>query len=200
MAQDRGVFVHERALCETDRVGAGTRIWAFAHVMKGAAVGRDCNIGDHAFVESGAVVGDRVTLKNGVMVWSGITIEDDVFVGPGVVFTNDRYPRSPRLLGVAGVADRYADESRWLLRTHVERGASIGARAVLAPGVRIGAFAMIAAGAVVTRDVPPNRLVSGVPGQVAGLVCYCGRPVPELPASAAECVSCPEMSSRADDR
>ena len=92
---ETSVFVHPTAICEAADVGEGTRVWAFAHVLAGATVGCDCNIGDHAFIEGGAQVGDRVTIKNGVMVWEGVTIEDDVFCGPGVVFTNDRYPRSP---------------------------------------------------------------------------------------------------------
>src|ERR1700739_3589972 len=85
------IFVHPRALCESQQVGKGTRIWAFAHVMRGAVVGCDCNIGDHAFIETGARIGDRVTLKNQAMVWDGVEIGDDVFVGPGVSF--------PRVVG-----------------------------------------------------------------------------------------------------
>ena len=96
-------FVHRLALCESDSVGDGTRIWAFAHVMHGAVVGRDCNIGDHAFIESGAVVGDRVTVKNGVLIWDGVTIADEAFIGPGVIFTNDRHPRSPRMPAAAAL-------------------------------------------------------------------------------------------------
>ncbi len=92
MSSAPGIFVHRLALCESDEVGAGTQIWAFAHVMKGAVIGRDCNIGDHAFVETGARIGDRVTLKNQAMVWDGVEIGDDVFVGPGVSFTNDVSP------------------------------------------------------------------------------------------------------------
>lgn len=174
-------FVHDRALCETTEIGDGTRIWAFAHVMDGTRIGRDCNIGDHTFVEAGASVGDRVTVKNGVMVWAGVTVDDDVFIGPGVIFTNDRYPRSPRLAGVATVAHRYAKQERWLVRTFVARGATIGAGAVVSPGVRIGEFAMIAAGAVVARDVEAFRLVQGVPARPAGWVCFCGRPLPQAP-------------------
>ena len=86
-------FVHERGLCETDQVGQGTRIWAFAHVMKGARIGIGCSICDHAFVETGAVIGDRVVVKNAVLVWDGVHIEDDVFVGPNAVFTNVERPR-----------------------------------------------------------------------------------------------------------
>ena len=94
------VFVHERAICESKQVGEGTRIWAFAHVMERATVGSECNIGEGAFVENGAVVGNRVTIKNNSMLWNGVRIADDVFVGPGVTFTNDRYPRSPRMEGL----------------------------------------------------------------------------------------------------
>src|SRR2546423_1628096 len=117
------VFVHPNAVCESEQVGPGTRIWAFAHVMKGAVVGRDCNIGGHAFIEAGARIGDRVTVKNQTMVWNGVEIADDAFIGPGVSFTNDAYPRSARMPHAA-VALRYADQSRWLARTRVEVGAS----------------------------------------------------------------------------
>jgi UDP-2-acetamido-3-amino-2,3-dideoxy-glucuronate N-acetyltransferase len=167
MTAPEGVFVHDRALCESDTVGAGTRIWAFAHVMKGAVVGKGCNIADHAFIESGAVIGDGVVVKNGVMVWNGVEIENDVFVGPGALFTNDRLPRSRNL---AEAVDRYASDDTWLARTRVCRGASIGAGAVICPGVVIGEFAMIAAGAVVTRDVAPRRLVAGNPARAVGWV------------------------------
>ena len=85
-----GSLTHRLALCESDQVGEGTRVWAFAHVMAGAVVGRDCNIGDGAFIEAGAVLGDRVTVKNQVMIWDGVSIGDDVFIGPGVIFTNDK--------------------------------------------------------------------------------------------------------------
>ena len=93
MARDGSVFVHEKALCESDQVGPRTRIWAFAHVMKNALVGADCNVGDHAFIESGAQVGNRVIVKNAVLIWDKVTIEDDVFLGPNMVFTNDFVPR-----------------------------------------------------------------------------------------------------------
>jgi acetyltransferase-like isoleucine patch superfamily enzyme len=169
-----GVFVHPSALCESADVGAGTRIWAFAHVMSGARIGRDCNIGDHAFIETGAWIGDRVTVKNRVLLWDGVRVEDDVFIGPAVVFTNDRSPRSPRM-PVAAVAARYARRELWLVPTRVERGASIGAGSIIAPGVCLGAFCMVAAGSLVTRDVPPHRLVSRASPEGAGWVCVCGQ-------------------------
>ncbi|MCC6830670.1 MAG: N-acetyltransferase [Thermoleophilia bacterium] len=183
-----GVHVHPSALAETDRIGEGTRIWAFAHVLPGAVVGRDCNIGDHCYVESGAVIGDGVTIKNGVMVWDGVTLEDGVFVGPGAIFTNDLRPRSPRG-GDAG--DRYAGDA-WLTPTVVGRGATIGAGAVILSGLRIGDHAMVGAGAIVTREVPRHALVVGNPARVRGWVCACGHRLADRGAD------CPDCGSRSD--
>lgn len=160
-------FQHATALVESASIGSGTRIWAFAHVLKGARVGKDCNLGDHTFVEGGGRVGNRVTLKNGVAVWDGVTLGDDVFVGPYAVFTNDRAPRSPRF---EAVRERYASPAGWRVATRVRRGASIGANATVVCGVTIGRFAMVAAGAVVTRDVPDYALVAGVPAKPMGWV------------------------------
>lgn len=173
MTRSNAIFVHPNALCESDEIGAGTRIWAFAHVMKGAVVGKDCNIGDHAFIEGSARLGHRVTIKNQVMVWEGVEIGDDVFVGPGATFTNDLRPRSPRM-ALPAVADRYRERTHWLARTIVGRGASLGARCVILPGVTIGAYAMVGSGAVVTCDVAPHALVFGLPARPAGWVCRCG--------------------------
>jgi UDP-2-acetamido-3-amino-2,3-dideoxy-glucuronate N-acetyltransferase len=187
MSSAPGIFVHRRALCESDEVGAGTQIWAFAHVMKGAVIGRDCNIGDHAFVETGARIGDRVTLKNQAMVWDGVEIGDDVFVGPGVSFTNDVSPRSRRLpLNQAG--DPVKDG--WLVPTRVGNGASLGARCVILPGAHIGAYAMVAAGAVVTHEVPAQALVAGVPAKRVGWVCQCGARLVEEQARLWQCPQC----------
>lgn len=167
-------FIHPRALCESDEIGGGTRVWAFAQVMRGARLGRECNVGGHAFIEAGAVVGDRVTIKNQVMIWEGVTIEDDVFLGPGVVFTNDRYPRSGRM---PEARTRYTSKDKWLSPTRVRRGATIGAGAIILCGVTIGPCAMVAAGALVTRDVTEHRLVIGRPARPAGWVCTCGLPL-----------------------
>jgi acetyltransferase-like isoleucine patch superfamily enzyme len=156
------VFVHPQALCESRDVGAGTRVWAFAHVMRGAHVGTGCNLGDHVFVETGAWIGDRVTVKNQVLVWDRVTIEDEVFVGPGVVFTNDLRPR---------VAFRTPPDA--FLPTRVEQGASIGANATIRCGVTVGANAFVAAGGVVVRNVPPHALVAGNPARRIGWVCEC---------------------------
>jgi acetyltransferase-like isoleucine patch superfamily enzyme len=136
-----GVYLHPTALCESSRVGGGTRVWAFAHVLDGAIIGRNCNIGDHAYVEGGVRMGDGVIVKNGVMLWDGVTLEDYVFVGPGAVFTNDRYPRSRHL---PEAAERYNRREQWTIPTVVRRGASIGAGAVILCGVTIGSFATVA--------------------------------------------------------
>ncbi len=177
MAQtDPTVFVHPSAICESGSVGDGSRVWAFAHIMDGAVVGRDCNIGDHAFIESGVHVGHRVTIKNGVMLFRGVSVEDDVFIGPGVTFTNDKYPRSPRMPEVAG---RYARSENWLAPTVVRHGATIGAGAVILPGVTIGPYATVGAGGVVTRDVADHRLVLGNPARAVGWMCVCGFPLRE---------------------
>lgn len=153
----RDYFVHPQALCETDVVGPRTRIWAFAHVLPRASIGADCNICDHVFIENDVVVGDRVTVKCGVQLWDGIEVEDDVFIGPNVTFTNDPFPRSRR----------FQDAVR---RTRIHAGASIGANATLLPGIEIGAQAMIGAGAVVTRSVPPYAIVMGNPARISGYV------------------------------
>jgi len=153
----RGYFTHPEGRVESSEVGAGTRVWAFAHILKGARIGADCNICDHTFVEGGAVVGNRVTVKCGVQLWDGVTLEDDVFVGPNATFTNDPFPRSGR---------RRAE----ITRTLVRRGASIGANATVLPGVTVGAGAMVGAGAVVTRDVPARAIVVGNPAVVTGFV------------------------------
>ena len=125
MTGDQG-FRHQTALVESHSIGAGTRIWAFTHIMAGARIGERCNICDHCFVEAGAVIGNNVTLKNGVSVWDQITLEDGVFVGPNATFTNDRRPRS--------------GNPNWQVeRTVIGRGASIGANATILCGIRVGA-------------------------------------------------------------
>ena len=164
-------YIHPNALVETATIGQGTRIWAFTHVMKNARIGRNCNIGDHCFLEEGVTIGDNVTIKNANMIWRGVNLEDGAFIGPGVCFTNDLYPRSPRL---PESGTRYSRDE-WLVPTLVRRGASLGAGAVIIAGVTIGQFAMVGAGAVVTKDVPPYALVVGNPATLFGWVCQCGR-------------------------
>lgn len=150
-------FKHALAVVETDAVGKGTRVWAFAHILAGARVGSDCNICDHTFIENDVVVGDRVTIKCGVQLWDGVHLEDDVFVGPNATFTNDKFPRS-----------RHHREG--VSRTTVRKGASIGANATILPGITIGEHAVIGAGAVVTRSVPSWAIVTGNPARITGYV------------------------------
>lgn len=152
------VFVHDRALVEPGaRIGGGTRIWAFAHVLGGAVVGRDCNLCDMTFVENDVIIGDRVTIKCGVQVWDGVRLEDDVFVGPNVTFTNDLFPRSKQ-------------HPEKFTPTHVRKGASVGANATILAGVVVGQYSMVGAGAVVTKDVPPYAIVVGNPASIRGYV------------------------------
>ena len=150
-------FKHDQALVESAHIGAGTRVWAFAHILPGAVLGRDCNICDHVFIENDVVIGDRVTVKPGVQLWDGLRLEDDVFVGPNATFTNDPFPRS-----------RHRPDH--FLPTVVKRGASIGANATISPGRVIGQHAMVGAGAVVLHDVPPYAIVVGNPAHIRGYV------------------------------
>lgn len=133
-------------------IGEGTLIWQNVVILAGARIGRDCNICAHVLIEGDVVVGDRVTVKSGVQLWDGLRVADDVFIGPNATFTNDPFPRSRVALDV------YPE-------TVIERGASIGAGAVILPGLTIGTGAMVGAGAVVTRDVQPNMLVIGNPAR-----------------------------------
>lgn len=150
-------FTHEHALCESIHIGKGTRVWAFAHILPDAVVGAECNICDGVFIENDVVVGNRVTIKCGVQLWDGLTVEDDVFIGPNVTFTNDRFPRSKVFPEV-------------FAKTVVRKGASIGANATILPGLEIGAGAMVGAGSVITRSVPPNAIAVGNPARIIGYV------------------------------
>jgi len=152
-----GFFSHPNAIVETNRIGKGTRVWAFSHILPGAIIGEDCNLCDQTFIENDVIIGDRVTIKSGVQVWDGITLEDDVFVGPNATFTNDPFPRS-----------KMYPES--FTRTVIRKGASIGANATILPGLVIGQNAMVGAGTVVTKDVPPFAIVVGNPARIIGYV------------------------------
>jgi UDP-2-acetamido-3-amino-2,3-dideoxy-glucuronate N-acetyltransferase len=182
MTVDPSVFVHPQGLCESDDVGPHTRVWAWAHVLPRAVVGADCNICDHAFVEGGAVIGDRVTVKNAVLVFDGVTVGDDAFLGPNVVFTNDLTPRAHVRKDQDGLAS-----------TTVGPGATIGANATIVCGHSVGENAFVAAGAVVTRDVPAHALVAGNPARRIGWVCTCGVRL----AHDLTCTSCDRRFARA---
>lgn len=150
-------FKHETALVQTEKVGQGSRIWAFVNVLPGAVIGTDCNICDHVFIENDVIVEDRVTIKCGVQLWDGIHLESDVFVGPNVTFTNDKFPRSQHYPGS-------------FPKTIIKQGASIGGNATILPGLTIGSYAMVGAGAVVTHSVPANAIVVGNPARIVGYV------------------------------
>jgi acetyltransferase-like isoleucine patch superfamily enzyme len=159
---DAAPRIHATALVESDRIGEGTVIWAFAHVLAGAVVGRHCKIGDHVFIEDGVTLGDHVTVKNGVSIWKHVHVGDHVFLGPNAVLTNDLYPR--------------AGGGPWQpVETWIEEGVTVGANATIVCGVRLGRRSLVGAGAVVTQDVPPHALVTGNPARQRGWVCHCGR-------------------------
>ncbi|WP_296275823.1 acyltransferase [Pseudomonas sp. UBA7530] len=145
--------IHPSADVKSQSIGEGTSVWQFVVILAQARIGRDCNINAHCFIENDVVLGDRVTVKCGVYLWDGLRVADDVFIGPNATFTNDRLPRSKQ----------YPDS---FAQTVIERGASIGAAAVILPGLTIGAGAMVGAGAVVTRDVPARALVVGNPARI----------------------------------
>jgi UDP-2-acetamido-3-amino-2,3-dideoxy-glucuronate N-acetyltransferase len=163
----RSYMAHPLALVESDEIGEGTRIWAFAHVMKDARIGRDCNIGEHCYIEQGVTLGNNVTVKNGVNVWTGVTIEDNVFLGPNCVLTNDPNPRA--------YIKKSADS---LVETLIRSNATIGANATIVCGVTIGRYAFIGAGAVVIRSVPDFALVVGNPARQIGWMCVCAQRIP----------------------
>jgi len=150
-------FIHALADVQSTAIGAGTHVWQYVVILSGARIGRDCNICSHSLIEKDVVIGDRVTVKSGVQLWDGLRVADDVFIGPNASFANDLFPRSKQ-------------KPAKFLPTVLEAGASIGAGATILPGVTIGSQAMVAAGAVVTRAVPPNAIVVGNPARIVGYV------------------------------
>jgi len=165
-------FKHESAIVDDGAViGEDSRVWHFCHVASGARIGRGCVLGQNVYVAATAILGDGVRVQNNVSIYDGVVLQDGVFVGPSAVFTNVSNPR-------AEVSRRHAYEP-----TLVEQGATIGANATVVCGRRIGRYAFIGAGAVVTRDVPAFALWLGVPGRQAGWMCRCGE---RLVARAAE--------------
>ncbi len=150
-------MIHHSADVQTQQIGPGTNIWQFCVVLQGARIGADCNLCAHVLVENDVIIGNRVTIKSGVQLWDGVTIEDDVFLGPNVTFTNDLVPRSKQ----------YPES---FARTIIQKGASIGANATIVAGHTIGAYALIGAGSVVTKDVPPNTVWYGNPATQRGYI------------------------------
>jgi len=154
--------IHPLADVQTSNVGKGTTIWQFSVVLSDAKIGKNCNINALTLIENNVVLGDNVTIKSGVQIWDGITIEDDVFIGPNVTFTNDFRPRSKR----------YPSE---FLKTTIKKSASIGANSTILGGVTIGAYSMIGAGSVVTKNIGIQELWYGNPAKHYGFVCKCGK-------------------------
>lgn len=163
-------FVHESSYIDEDvTIGSGTKIWHFCHVQKGARIGENCSLGQNVNIANNVIIGNGVKIQNNVSVYEGVEIEDYVFCGPSMVFTNDLTPRSKYPKGTAGYK-----------KTLVKKGASIGANATIVCGNIIGRWALIASGAVVTRDVPNYALMVGVPARQIGWVCECGMPLKEV--------------------
>ena len=158
----KSYYVHQKALVESDYIGEGTNIWAFVHILKGAIIGQNCNIGNHCYIEENVTIGNDVVIKNGISIWSGVIVEDLVFIGPNVSFTNDKIPR----------AKVYRKEYDKIL---IKIGASIGANATLIAPIVIGEYAIIGAGSVITKDVPDYGLFYGNPAKLKAWVCKCGK-------------------------
>lgn len=154
---EKTLGIHQKSDVQSTKIGRGTTIWQFSVVLPNATIGEDCNINCQVFIENDVIIGNRVTVKSGTQLWDGLRVEDDVFIGPNVTFTNDKFPRSkiyPQRFPV----------------THIERGSSIGGGAVILPGITIGQEAMVGAGAVVTRSVPPRAIVMGNPARITGYI------------------------------
>lgn len=150
-------MIHPSSDVKSKNIGENTYIWQFAVVLEKAVIGSNCNINSHTFIENDVVVGNNVTVKAGVYLWDGIVLEDNVFIGPNTTFTNDKYPRSKQYPPA-------------FLKTIIRKNASIGAGSVILGGITIGEFALIGAGSVITKDVPPYALVVGNPARITGWV------------------------------
>ena len=160
----KNVFVHDSSIVDDDvEIGEGTKVWCFCHIQSGARIGKNCSLGQNVNISNNVRIGNGAKIQNNVSVYEGVELEDDVFCGPSCVFTNDLTPRAKYPKGRA----RYQ-------RTFVRTGASIGANATIVCGITIGEWAMSGAGAVVTSDVLPHALMTGVPARRTGWVCECG--------------------------
>jgi len=174
----RTYFVHESSyIDEGAQIGEGTAVWHFCHIMKDCQIGRNCSIGQNVVIHPAVILGNNLKIQNNISIYSGVTCEDDVFLGPSVVFTNVLNPRS------------FINRKTEFKRTLICRGASIGANATIVCGNTIGRYALIGAGAVVTKDVPDFSLILGNPGRIRGWVCLCGETL-NFVEDRAECPVC----------
>ena len=163
MSSSPPFFAHESAYIDDGcTIGDGTKIWHFSHVMRGSTIGGHCNIGQNVVISPGVTIGNNVKIQNNVSVYTGVSLEDDVFCGPSVVFTNVVNPSS------------HVSRRHEYRPTRVARGATLGANSTIVCGLKVGRYAFVGAGAVVTRDVPSHALIVGNPGRVIGWVCECG--------------------------
>lgn len=155
-------FIHETAIIgENVSISSGTKIWVNCQIRENVEIGMDCIISKDTYLDHGVKIGDRTKIQNGVSVYHGVEIAEDVFIGPNVAFTNDMYPR--------------ANNVEWkVVPTYVKKGASIGANSTIRCGITLGEYAMVGAGSVVTKDIPPYTLVAGNPAKKIGMVCKCG--------------------------
>lgn len=156
-------FVHQSSHIDNGaKIGSGTKIWHFCHVMGNARIGERCNIGQNVFVASDVIIGNNVKIQNNVSLYTGVVVEDDVFLGPSMVFTNVVNPRS------------HVNRKSEFQTTLLKRGATVGANSTIVCGVTLGRYSFVGAGAVVTHDVPDYALVYGNPGRIQGWMCQCG--------------------------
>lgn len=156
-------YKHPTVIVESHMIGNGSKIWHFVHIREGSKIGNNCNIGKSVYIDTGVKIGNNVKIQNFSAIYKGVEIEDDVFVGPSVTFTNDLYPRS----------FIWNDEN--IIPTIIKKGSSIGANSTIICGLKIGEYAMVGAGSVVTKNVPPFGLVLGNPAILKGFVCYRGK-------------------------
>ncbi len=189
--------IAETAIVASDAiVGPATKVWHFAQIRERARIGAECNVGKGVYIGAGVIVGNRCKIENNASLFEGLSVEDAVFIGPHVVFTNDRMPRAANPDGTLQTADDWT-----MGHTNVRRGASIGASAVIVPGVEIGRYSMIGAGAVVTHDVAAHALVVGNPARRIAWVCVCGAERTQtMPREGEEfrCVRCASRPAGAD--